>query len=98
MHGNPDQEVELEYWSFAAYSVTEDNEYEQDRIAQVVNGEIISELHSDDLEAYVGISEPLSKAGKVLVAKQWRAIHRRSKRKQEKAIAERHFLPHIQLC
>ena len=48
MHDNPGKEVELVHQSFAVYSVIEDNEYKQDRIAGVVNGEIVSESESDD--------------------------------------------------
>lgn len=90
-HG-ADKDVELLHQSFAAYSTIEDNQYEQDRVARVVNGDIVSESESDDPEEYVGVSEPLSESGKALIAKKRKAIQRRSKRKQEKAIAERHFL------
>ena len=90
-HCNPD-DMELVCQSFAAYSVTEDHQYEQNRIARVINGEIVSESESDDPEAYVGVSQPLDESGKALIAKKRRAIQRRGKRKQEKAIAEKHFL------
>ena len=50
--------MELVRQSFAAYSVTEDHQFKQDRIAMVINGEIVSESESGDPEAYVGISQP----------------------------------------
>ena len=91
--GYPNMNKELLHQSYVAYSVTEDDEYEQRRMARIVNGEIVSESDSDnDPEAYVNISEPLSEAGKALIVKKRKAIKRRCKRKQEKAIAERHFL------
>ena len=90
-HDYPDLNKELLHQSYAAYSIIED-EYEQSRIARIVNGEIVPESDSDDSESYVGISEPLSESGKALIVKKRRAIQRRCKRKQEKAIAERHFL------
>ena len=55
--------------------IVKDDEYEQERIARIVNGEIVSESDSDDdPEAYVGISDPLSEAGKVLISKKRKAI------------------------
>ena len=71
--------MELVRQSFAAYSVTEDHQYEQNRIARVINGEIVSESESDDPEAYVGVSQPLDESGKALIAKKRRAIQRRRK-------------------
>ena len=91
-HDYPDLNKELLHQSYAAYSIIEEDEYEQSRMARIVNGEIVSESDSDDPESYVGISEPLSESGKALIVKKRRAIQRRCKRKQEKAIAERHFL------
>ena len=44
----PGKDVEHVHQLFAAYSVIEDNE---DHIARVVNGEIVSESESDDPEA-----------------------------------------------
>ena len=58
-------------------------------MARIVN---VSETDSDDPEEYVGVSEPLSEAAKALIVKQRKAIQRICKRKQEKAIAEKHFL------
>ncbi len=72
-----------------AYCAAEGDRYDQDRTARSVNGEIVSESDSDSPEAYVGVSQPLSAAGKRLIAKKRAAIRRRG---QEKTIAERHFL------
>ena len=57
--------MELLHQSYVAYSVVKDDEYEQEQIARIVNGEIVSESDSDDLD----ISDPLSEAGKFLIAK-----------------------------
>jgi len=76
--------------SYLAFSAAEEDTNEQNRIARAVNGEIVSESESDSPEAYV--SDPLSAAGKELIAKKWAKIQRRAKQRREKAIADQHFL------
>ena len=47
--------------SLAAYSVTEDHQYEQDCIARV---DFVSESESNDPEAYIGVYQPLDESEK----------------------------------
>ena len=54
----------------------------------------MSESDSDNPEAYIGVSEPLSDAGKALIEKRRAAIQRRARRRQEKTIVDQHFLSH----
>lgn len=56
--------------------------------------EIVSESESDSPESYASIVDPLSTAGKELLAKKRANIRRRAQRKKEKAIADQHFLSH----
>ena len=77
---------------YLAFSTAEWDVYDQNRIARAVNGEIVSESESDCPEAYVGVSDPLSCAGKELIAKKRTMIQRRARRRREKAIADQHFL------
>ena len=92
-HGYHDLNVDLLRQSYAACSAIVGNDsYDQGRIARRVNGEIIPESESDDAGAYLDISDPLSESGKALIVKKQKAIRRRWKRRQEKAVAEQHFL------
>ena len=78
--------------SYFASLEVEKEHYEQDHTARALNGEIVSELDSDDPDLYFRVKDPLSAAGKDLVVKKRAAIHRRARRQQAKAIAERRFL------
>ena len=78
--------------SFLAFLAAEGDAYDQDRTARAVNGQIVSESESDDPDSYVVVIDPLSDAGKVLIARKRVAIQRRAKRRAAKAIAEKRFL------
>lgn len=86
------QALQLIEQSHLAYLVAEEDGNCQDRIARIVNGEIVSESDSDDPGSYVGLTDPLSQAGKTLVAKKRASIQRRARRRQMKAVAEKRFL------
>lgn len=75
-----------------AYLAAENDMYEQQHTARALNGEIVSESESDDPESYVMITDPLSEEGKLLIKKKRAAIHRKMKRQQAKATAERRLL------
>ena len=66
--------------------------YDQNCVASSLNGEIVSESESDDPEAYLNVSDPLSASGRPLILKRRKSIQGRWKRGQEKAIAEKKFL------
>ena len=78
--------------SYFAYRAIEKELYEDDHTARALNGEIVSDIESDDPNSYIGVTDPFSAAGKDLVKKKRVAIHRRAKRKQAKAVAERRIL------
>ena len=88
--GFEEKQVDLLTQSYLAFFAVDS--YDQERMARAVNGEVVSESESDDPEAYTALSEPLSAKGKELIARKRIAIRRRSKRRQEKAIAEQRFL------
>lgn len=85
-------DLQLVKQSHLAYLAAEADVKDQTRTARAVNGEILTESESDDPEAYVGLTDVLSEAGKSLVAKKRAAIRRRAKRRQVRAVAERRFL------
>jgi len=78
--------------SYFAYIAVEKELYQQEHTARALNGEIVSELESDNSDSYSGATDILSTSGKELVRKKRAAIRRRAKRKQAKAVAERRFL------
>ncbi len=78
--------------SYLAFHTAEKEQYEQDHTARALNGEVVSDAESDDPHAYTGITDPLSSAGKEIIAKKRATIRRRMKRRQAKAIAERRYL------
>jgi len=80
---------ELLKQSYQAFHAAETDMHEQEHIARIVNGDIVSESESDDPEKYVGLSDPFSESAKSLVVKRRHQIRRRQK---AKAIAERRFL------
>lgn len=60
-------EVILLKQSYQAFCAAEEDMYEQELTASVVNGEVVSESESDLPEMYADISNPLSPAGKKLI-------------------------------
>ena len=78
--------------SYQAFHAVDTDMYEQDQIARIVNGEIVSESESDDPEKYVGLLNPFSESAKSLVVKRRQQIRRRARRQKAKAVAERRFL------
>ena len=90
-----DQEkLHLVRQSYYAFSAIEEQAYEQNHTARTLNGEIVSESESDDPNVYLGVTDASSAEGKKLVMKKRKAIQRRARRKQEKVVAEKHFLSH----
>ena len=84
--------LQLVQQSHLAYLAAEADMKDQVHTARAVNGEILTESESDDPESYVGLTDVLSEAGKILAAKKRAAIQRRAKRRQARAVAERRFL------
>ena len=78
--------------SYLAFCAAEGDMYDQDRTARIVNGEVVSESESDNPEEYSAIKDPLSIMGKEMITKKRAQIRRRARRKQEKAVADQHFL------
>ena len=87
-----EKELSLLRMSYLAFCAAEGDVYDQDRIARAVNGEIVSESESENPEAYMSVSDPLSTAGRELITKKRAMIRRRARRRREKAIAEQRFL------
>ena len=90
--GLDEKEVLLLKQSYMAFCAAEGDAYSQERVARVVNGEIVSESESDSPDAYASVLDPLSAAGKELIAKKRAAIQRRARRKREKFVADKRFL------
>ena len=87
-----EKEMSLLKQSYLAFCAAQGDEYEQERTARAVNDEIVSESESDSPEAYINVSDPLSRPGKTLIAKKRMMIKRTARRRREKAIAEQHLL------
>ena len=86
--GLDEREIHLVNHSYHAFCAAEADNYDQDWIARVVNGEVVSESESDNPESYAAISNALSTAGKELIAKKRKMIRTRARRRQQKIIAE----------
>ena len=66
--------------SHRAFEAAASESYEQERIARSINGEIVSESESDDLNQYVGIKSVTSTAGRELIRKKHVSIKARATR------------------
>ena len=73
-----DEEVNLIKQSFQAFCA---DEYDQERVARAINGDIVSESESDTPEAYTNVSDPISTAGKEFITKKQLAIRQRLRRR-----------------
>ena len=73
-------------------SASESDQAEDRQRARALNGEVVSECESDDPEAYLSTTNPLSIASRRLVAKKRTAVKRRATRLKAKAIASANLL------
>ena len=78
--------------SYHAFLASQKALYESERVANMVNGEIVTDSESDNPEEYIGITDLLSENGCKLVKKQRAVIRRQAQRLRAKVIAEQNFL------
>ena len=90
--GLSDEEVNLTNQSYYAFLAAESDQAEDRQRARALNGEVVSECESDDPEAYLSTTNPLSIASRRLVAKKRTAVKRRATRLKAKAIASANLL------
>ncbi len=90
--GLSDEELNLTNQSYYAFLAAESDQAQDRRTARALNGEVVSESVSDDPEAYLSATNPLSTAGRRLVAKRRASFKRRATRLKAKAIASANFL------
>ena len=90
--GLKEDELSLITQSSQAFAEADTTNYELERIANMINGDVVTDSESDDPEQYVGINDPFSSNAVKVIAKQ-RAINKRQmQRFQAKIIAEENFL------
>ena len=87
-----ENEKSLLILSKEAFEAARNDEYEQDRIARIVNGEVVSESESDDHENYPKVESILNDKGRKQILKRRMLIKRRAQREKLKRIAEQRFL------
>ena len=90
--GLTEDKLTLVTQSYHAYLQSKQDSYEGERIANMVNGDIVTDSESDNPEQYIGISELASKNGNELIMKRRAIIRRRSQKMRAKVIAEQNFL------
>ena len=87
-----EHQVSLITQSKEAYTAAQNDTYDLERAAWILNGCVVSESESDDPEVFAKLKEPLSEQGRMLISKRRKAIRRRARRSRAKAIAERRLL------
>ena len=85
-------QVDLVIQSRSAYIAAQNDASESQRIAQVVNGCIVTESESDNPHLYATLDDPLSETGRLIIAARRKAIQSRRRRLRAKAVAEQSFL------
>ena len=87
-----ESELSLITQSRQALAAADTANHESERIANMINGDVVTDSESDDPENYIGIKDPTSSSAVTIIAKQ-RAINKRQMRRlQAKLIAEENFL------
>ena len=86
-----EDELALVTQSYHAYFQSKHASYDE-RIANLVNGEVDTDSESDNPEEYIGISDLVSENGKQLIMKRRAAIRRHAQKMHAKVIAEQNFL------
>jgi len=87
-----ERELSLITQSCQALTAADTANYESERIANMVNGNVVTDSESDDPENYIGIKDLISNNAVTIIAKQ-RAINKRQKQRlQAKLITEDNFL------
>lgn len=61
---------------------------EEDRVARMINGEVVTDSDSDKPDDFIGLHDVLSESGANLIAKCRTTIIQRAQREKAKAIAE----------
>ena len=87
-----ERELSLITQSCQALTTADTANYESERIANMVNGDVVTDSESDDPENYIGITDPISNNAVTIIAKQRAINKRRKQRLQAKCIAEENFL------
>ena len=78
--------------SYQAFNASTSDTCEQERVARMVNGDVVTDSESDNPDDFVGFCDVLNERGINLIAKRRAAIIRCAQRNKAKAIAERNFL------
>ena len=86
-----EHEVDLIKQSHDAYCAAEAEECRQQRVANAINGDVVTDSESDDPDSYIGL-DPKTELGKMVIVKKRAAIKRRARKLRAKMIAEKHFL------
>ena len=74
--GLKEDELSLITQSSQAFAEADTANYELERIANMINGDVVTDSESDDPKQYVGINDPFSSNAIKVIAKQ-RAINKR---------------------
>ena len=69
------EELKVLEQSYFAYLALCGDLYPQYRDGRYINGEIISDVESDDPDSYIDLKDTLSEKGKILISKKQAAIH-----------------------
>lgn len=85
--GFEEHEVDLIKQSHDAYCAAEAEECRQQRVANAINGDVVTDSESDDPDSYIGF-DPKSELGEMVIVKKRAAIKRRARRLRAKMIAE----------
>ena len=75
-----------------AYAASQNDAYEAERTARVLNGCVVTESESDDPQLFARLHDPLSDSGRLIISKRQKAIRRRTRRLRAKVLAEQRFL------
>ena len=88
-----ERELSLITQSHQALAAVDTANYESERIANMINGDVVMDSESDDPENYIGVKDVASSNSAVTIIAKQRAINkRRMQRLLAKFIAEENFL------
>ena len=97
LHQLPDlklskQQEQLVLLSVQAFIAAKNDQCEDERVARMVNGDIVTDSESDNPEDYCGLKNVLSETGRTFITKRRASIKRRAQRERARVIAEQRFL------
>lgn len=78
--------------SYHAFLAAKCDVYEEERLARMLNGEVVTDSEADNPDDYVELNNVVNESSRKLIAKRRKAIKRRAQRERAKAFAERRFL------